>query len=196
MCTLPGEDRTFYSAKFSPYGNHLVTTATGANNAPLAEVWDAETGRKLLELDLQGARTFDAAYTHDGTRIVTVNRKTGLAVWNADSGKLVRTLDCPMEVHNLLLSPDGQRCLATWGPGRSFGKIQGASLWNIQTGKELLRIAEQAESLVGFSADGTTILGLDEPDGSSGTVWSSETGGVVRSIKLQTNDWQALPTRT
>jgi WD40 repeat protein len=183
LCTLPGEGKTFYSAKFSPYGNRLVTTATGPSNTPVVEVWEAETGKHLL--DLKGARAFDAAYTHDGKRIVTANPTNGPAVWNAETGELGRTLECPMRVHAMLLSPDGQRCLATWGPGRSFGNVEGASLWDVQTGKELLRSAGHAEGLVGFAADGATIFGFDEANENSGTVWSAETGKVVRTIRLE-----------
>lgn len=186
LCTLPGESKTFFSAKFSPYGNRLVTTATataGLQYTQVVEVWDAETGRHLL--DLEGARAFDAAYTHDGATIVTANRSTGAGVWDAENGELVRTLECPKRVHALLLSPDGSRCLATWGPGRYLGKIEGASLWDIQTGKELLRLARVADGLVGFAADGATIFGFDDADGTTGTVWSAATGEVLRTLQLE-----------
>src|SRR6185295_11281619 len=86
LCTLPGENKSYFSARFSPYGNHVVTTATVYTNReylPVVEIWDAETGRHLF--DLHGARAIDAAYTRDGTRIVTANRGTGtgVGVWNA-----------------------------------------------------------------------------------------------------------------
>jgi WD40 repeat protein len=188
LCTLSGENKTFYSAKLSPYGNRLVTTATasdGLNYTHVVEVWDAETGRHLL--DLKGApRAFDAAYTHDGTTILTAaNRSAVVGVWNAESGELVRTLDCGRQLHTMLLSPDGQRCLATWGPGRYFGNVEGASLWDIQTGKELLRMNGNAEGLVGFAADGATIFAFDNADGTTGTIWSAETGKVLRTIRLE-----------
>ncbi len=186
LCTLPGENRTFFSAKFSPYGNRVVTTATvaaGAEYTPKVEVWDAETGRYLL--DLKEARAFDAAYTHDGATIITANRSTGAGVWNAESGKLLRALNCPKQVHSLLLSPDGRRCLATWGPGRHAGNVEGASLWDIQTGKELLRLNRGADGLVGFGADGATLFAFDGAGGNTGTVWSAETGEVLRAIRLE-----------
>ena len=186
LCTLPGENRTFFSAKFSPYGNLVVSTATvsdGGKYTPAVEVWDAETGRHLLAL--KGARAFDAAYTHDGTTIVTANRSSGAGVWNAESGELLRTLDCPKQVHALLLSPDGHRCLATWGPGRDAGKAEGASLWDIQTGKEVLRLNRGADGLVGFGADGTTIFAFNGAGGTTGTVWSAETGEVLRAIRVE-----------
>ena len=183
LCTLPGENKTFLSAKFSPYGNRLVTTATEGSNTPVVEVWNAETGRHLF--NLKGARALDAAYTHDGTKIITANRSTGAGVWNAESGELVRTLDCPGQLHAMLLSPDGRRCLATWGPGRSFGKVEGASLWDIQAGKELLRMDGSAEGLVGFAADGATIFGFDGTNENTGTVWSAETGEVRRTLRLE-----------
>lgn len=189
LCTLPGENKTFFSARFSPYGNRLVTTATAYLNQKyvhLVEIWDAESGRQLFALKgVQGTRAFDAAYTHDGNSIVTANRSPGVGVWNAETGELVRTLDCPKQVHALLLSPEGQRCLATWGPGRDVGNIEGASLWNIQTGKELLRLNRVADGLVGFAADGATIFALDDETGTTGTVWSAETGKVLRTIRLE-----------
>lgn len=188
LCTLPGENKTYFSARFSPYGNRVVTTATVSTNlqyVPAVEIWDAETGKYLL--DLKGARAFDAAYTHDGSRIVTA-RSTGVGVWNAESGELVRTLDCPKKLHAFLLSPDGRRCLTTWGRGRDFGKIQGvqgASLWDVQTGKELLRLNRAGDSVVGFSADGTTVFAFDDTDKTTGTVWNAETGEVLRTIRLE-----------
>ena len=97
----------------------------------------------------------------------------------------MRTLDCPKQLHALLLSSDGRRCLATWGPGRSFGKIEGASLWDVQTGKQLLRLDRVADGLVGYSADGVTVFAFDDADGTTGTVWSAETGEVLRTIRLE-----------
>src|SRR6185295_11058810 len=74
LCTLPGENKTFFSARFSPYGNRLVTTATAYLNQKyvhLVEIWDAESGRQLFALKgIQGTRAFEAAYTHDGSAIV------------------------------------------------------------------------------------------------------------------------------
>jgi WD40 repeat protein len=186
LCTLPGEDKTFFSARFSPYGNRLVTTATasdGRGYTPLVEVWDAETGRHLL--NLRGARAFDAAYTHDGASIVTANRSGGPSVCNAETGELLRTLDCPKKLHAILLSPDGCRCLATWGPGRDFGHVEGASLWDIQSGKELLRLEVNPEGLVGFAADGATVFAFADANETTGTVWSAETGKVLRTIRLE-----------
>jgi WD40 repeat protein len=135
--------------------------------------------------DLKGARAIDAAYTHDGTAIVTANRGRGAGVWDAETGEPVRTLDSPKQPHALLLSRNGPHCLATWGPGRHLGNAEGASLWNIQTGQELLRLERAADGLVGFAADGTTIFAFDEPDGDTGTVWSAETGRVLRTVRLE-----------
>jgi len=186
LCTLPGENKTFFSARPSPWGNRLVTTATAYADGKYTfavEVWDAETGRHLL--DLKGACATDAAYTHDGATIVTANRDTGADVWNAETGELVRTLDCPKQLHGILLSPDGRRCLATWGPGRHRGNVEGASLWDVQAGKELLRLSRVAEGLVGFASDGATIFAFDEAEGTAATVWSAETGEVLRTIRLE-----------
>jgi WD40 repeat protein len=187
LCTLPGEKKTYFSARFSPYGNRVVTTAMVSTNReylPAVEIWDAETGGHLL--DLNGApRAIDAAYTRDGASIVTANRGTSVGVWNAENGELVRTLECSKKVHDMLLSPDGGRCLATWGPGRDFGKTEGASLWDIHTGIELLKLKRVRDGVVGFSADGTTLFAFDNPDATTGTVWSAETGEVLRSIRLE-----------
>jgi WD40 repeat protein len=187
LCTLSGENKTYFSAKFSPYANRIVTTATVSTNReylPVVEIWDAETGKHLL--DLNGARrAFDAAYTRDGANIVTANRGTGVGVWNAESGELVRTLECPRQVHAILLSPKSRRCLATWGPGLNFGKSEGASLWDIDTGDELLQLRRVRDGLVGFSADGATLFAFDNAEGTMGTVWSAETGEVLRTIRLE-----------
>jgi WD40 repeat protein len=186
MCTLPGENRTYFSARFSPFGNRLVTTATsteGLKYLPVAEVWDAGTGRRVLEL--HGADGTDAACTRDGGTIVTASRKAGARVWNATSGEPVRTLDCPGRIHDLLLSPADSHCIATWGPGRHLGSIEGASLWDIQTGRELLRLGRVAAELVGFSADGATLFGFDGTNGTGGTIWNTRTGEVLRTVRLE-----------
>ena len=169
LIKAPGvSDELFRTAEFSPYGNRIMTADPKG-----ASVWDAETGESLLRLNVPQA--MQAFYTRDGLRIVTASRQYEVGVWDAETGRSLRTIHSPKRVLRILLGPDGKRCLVEWGLGLEYlHPLQGASLFDLDSGAELVRLNEGADGLVGFSADGKTFFSFDGAGGYKGTVWSAK----------------------
>jgi WD40 repeat protein len=78
-------DRLVTSAAFSP-DNARVVTGSDSNNV---SIWDASTGKKLLEFRGHDGAVRAAAFSRDGNRIVTGGVDGNVKVWNASTGQLL-----------------------------------------------------------------------------------------------------------
>ena len=131
-----------YTAAFSVDGRHL---AAGSPHNGRLRVWETATGREVYETTGATAR-----YSPDG-RLLAARRGNTVALLEAESGKLVRSLG-GRELPYFLFSPDG-RLLAS--------RTQDGSLvlYEVQTGKPLhtwMYAGRPAASA--FLADGTRLL--------------------------------------
>jgi WD40 repeat protein len=126
-----------------------------------------------VELGREHLMAFSAAYSPDGTRIVTGNLDNTARVWDAQTGQPVSP-PLPHEggvLGYVAFSPDGRRVL-TAGEGGT------ARVWDTVTGKPLTGLMRH-RSLVGaasFSADGHYVVtGSQE----GGRVWDAATGRLL-----------------
>ncbi len=75
------------SVAFSPDGTRIVAGGGEYNKAGEVKVWDAATGKSLLELKGHTSRVYSVAFSPDGTRIVTgggeFNKAGEVNVWDA-----------------------------------------------------------------------------------------------------------------
>jgi WD40 repeat protein/tRNA A-37 threonylcarbamoyl transferase component Bud32 len=154
----------------SPDGRLVVTgggdsrfqTRPGA-----VKVWEAATGRLRHNLAGHAGLVSDVAFSPDSKLIASASRvidimgdfraaagtstPTGdVKLWDADDGKLVRTI--PGGLASVAFSPDGRR-LATAAPG-------GVKVWDVTTGTELAALGGQPGnvSVVRFSPDGKRLV--------------------------------------
>jgi WD domain, G-beta repeat len=119
------------SASFSLDGTRIVTGGEDGT----AKVWDARTGRPLLDLKGHTATVWSVAFSPDGVRIVTGSgafRKPGEAkVWDARTGTLVYALEGqPAAIWSVSFSQDGTRVI-------TFDDNGTAKVWDMRTGLEL-----------------------------------------------------------
>src|SRR5262249_14724180 len=77
----------------------------------VATVWDANSGMPLVELKGHRGWVRSAAFSQDGTRIVTQEATQGsttMKVWDARTGKELPAEAIPKTVPNERTSPDGR----------------------------------------------------------------------------------------
>jgi RNA polymerase sigma factor (sigma-70 family) len=129
---------------FAPDSRTLVTADNGNN----LRLWDATTGKELLEIAHHEHGVAAAVFSPDDTLVATSDRKT-VRVWDAVTGKLLQSLPGALEsINQIAFAPDGK----TLAAARADKKIV---FWDPRTGKELqtLQTDNPVRSVV-FSPDG------------------------------------------
>jgi WD40 repeat protein len=178
--SLIGHANAVLSAAFSPDGKRIVT----ASRDWTARLWDAETGKPINELlgepsgePLKGyaGGVHSAAFSPDGTRIVTASWDNTVRLWDA---KTVKPISEPLIGHanavvTAAFSPDGKLIVtASWD--------NTARLWDAETGKPI------GEALTGhkgsvlsaeFSPDGKRIVTASADR--TARLWDAETGKPI-----------------
>ncbi len=178
----------------SPDGARIVT---GHGWDEKALVWDARTGMSLFSLKGRpgpqtemafavglGDGEQSAAFSPDGTRIVTVGGQSGAheaTVWDARTGaELLVLTGHTNQVLCAAFSPDGTRIVTGCHDGT-------AKVWDARTGTPRLEMNGHRGELhiVAVSPDGTRILsGGGEPNKpGAATVWDARTGVALLELK-------------
>jgi serine/threonine protein kinase/WD40 repeat protein len=127
-------------------------------------VWDATTG--ATRVTLKDAFAVDAAFSPDGTRLVTAgsfrSAMSGATVWDLESGKVLHRLKGHFgQVMKVTFSPDGKRIAsAAFEGSRPSGEVK---LWDAVTGRELLSLRSNPAGRpmfleLSFSPDGHRII--------------------------------------
>jgi len=129
-------------------------------------------------------RISSVAFSGDGRFVASGNWGRGLTLWDAATGKALRSFTGHQErVNSVAFSPDGTELL-------SASRDNTVRLWETGTGRELRVMAGHMGDIgaVAFSRDGKRLLS----GGSDGTVrlWSSRTGQeIVRFVGVQDDEW-------
>jgi WD40 repeat protein len=116
-------------AAYSPDGARIAT----GNSAGAVNVWDAKTGKVLLEVKRHAKPVTSVAYSPDGTRIVSVGRKFDepgeVTLWDATTRRFLFELKGDgREVTSVAFNADGTRIVAT-------NLERGKQVWDATTGR-------------------------------------------------------------
>jgi WD40 repeat protein len=136
-------------AAFSHDASHLLTVSGQA-----ARIWDAGTGKEIAVLRGREHDVGSAAFSPDGTRVITALTDKTARIWDARTGKEIASLRGHEDsVQSGAFSPDGSRVVtASWD--------RTARIWNAETGKEIAVLHGHKDSLTSaaFSPDGSRIV--------------------------------------
>ena len=183
--TLEGHAGRVLSVAYSPDGTRIFT----GSDDTTAKVWDARTGKFLL--DLKGPRRHEVnsvAFSPDGTRIATGGSDKTAKVWDARTGKSVLELKgLTGQVSSVAFSPDGTRIITGSG---DFGKPGEAKVWDARTGNLLIELKGHTRPVlcVAYSPDGTRIAtgGGDTSESGEAKIWNARTGMLLLDLTRQT----------
>lgn len=152
-------------------------------------VWDAETGKRVLELEGHTGRVHSVQLNADGTRLVTASSDNTVRVWDMGKGKAILVLRDIADDgrYAASISPDG-KLVATGG----FYK-QHIKLWDVDLGRSLGQAIAYAElfwpSFVEY--DGC-ILFAGRFDQANFQSWMAATGGDKRAVEGVVNHTHIL----
>ncbi|HVJ82665.1 MAG TPA: protein kinase [Planctomycetia bacterium] len=178
--------------KWSPDGNRLLSAGTSNGGTGVAATWDGRDRRNLVAWRGPLLHVNDAAWSPDGSRIVTVH--DGYAqlrftdgklparafltdriayVWDSATGRVRFTLRGHADrLVSVRFSPDGATILTA-----SFDRT--ARLWDANTGKEraVLGGHDRSLSIAEFSPDGARLFTVEGSNAST-----SHTADMVKKL--------------
>lgn len=184
VALIPVSGSDGLTASFSPDGKRIATVA-GALGDGTARLWDAATGCEINVLrGNQSSAVLSAAFSGDGSRILTAFNDNTMRLWDGASGKPVTTIRVASEAgpSGLIaaLSPDGTRIAAA----PDFAKS--VNLWDAATGRVIVVLTGRdgtAASAIAFSHDGQRVA-TGWYDGTT-HIWDAGSGREVSILAGQ-----------
>lgn len=154
--------------RFNAAGTQLVTISDGK-----AFVWDT-TGKRIAEIEGHRHRGYfldlrSATFSPDGKRVVTLSHDDTVRIWDSQTGKQQLQIPAP-NAFSAHFTPDNARLLVV--------TKEAATMCDASTGEPLWVIRGGPDTSVGFSPDGTRIVGRR---GSVG-MWDAATGTFLMSL--------------
>jgi WD40 repeat protein len=172
-----------FNAPFNADGTRIAVGASGGDMAqgnaffPEVKIYDAQSGEEALALKGHVTRLSCVAYSADGKLVASgsmgrshstkFNRRGiapvpagGIGIWDAQAGKLLRTLEGHTDgTYCIALSPDGAR-LASGGEDEASSNWE-LRIWNVQTGEQLF-VRKCGINSLAFSPDGQHLAAGDD----------------------------------
>lgn len=164
-----GHQKQIISVSLSPNTKFLLTGAYDKE----ARIWDVETGRVVRTIGPLTDKINWAAYSPDGSKVVTAGRDGITRVWDAGTAGLLKELRIQSDfekksVNHSIFSPDGQLILTGGADGIP-------RIWDLQSGAVVRKFEglETYINTVAYSPDGK-LIGAASGDG-TGRVWDAHT---------------------
>ena len=171
---------------------YISSLTTWSRDSTMYQMWKSQFSRGPSFKKTRGDRTvplltlqheswvISAAFSSDGTRIVSGSQDQSVRVWDASTGAELTTLNGHTDyVNSVAFSHDGTRIVS----GSSDKSVR---VWNPSTGAELMKLNGHIESVnsVAFSSDGTRIV--SGSDDEYVRVWNASTGAKLKRLKGHT----------
>ncbi|BDI31535.1 hypothetical protein CCAX7_35860 [Capsulimonas corticalis] len=199
--TIKGGKSGFAFAALSPDQSRILTASDDQTidtdglyigNDVTFEIWDVKTGRETLTIKAGSATLKSAAFSPDGSRIVTAGSEgsfenNNVKVWDVRTGSKLLTLkEGQTAISSVAFSPDGRRIVT----GNDDNTAQ---VWDAQTRDELFKIKGHRDSVLSaaFSPDGKQVVTASK-DGDA-KIWNAQATGEALTIHGQPGGASSSP---
>ena len=150
--SLTGHIWPVFAVSFSPDGRLL---ASGSNDADV-KLWDISTGMLVRTMSGHSTSVTSVAFSPDGRMLASgsAEGQSGCVVkiWEVDSGRELRTLDCDDRVASVLFSPNGKLL--------ACASLVNIKLWEVSTGRIVRTLTKDnpySYTSIAFSPDGVKL---------------------------------------
>ncbi|MCP4697748.1 MAG: CHAT domain-containing protein [Gammaproteobacteria bacterium] len=185
VAVLRGHTKDVNTAAFSPNGRWVVT----ASDDGRALLWDASSGKILSVLRghckryvsksrYDTCKVITAAFSPDGSRVVTTSNDGTARLWDVSSGEaLVVLREHEGGVHTAAFSPDGQQVVTA--------SRETVRLWDMSSGEALsvLRGHEGGVHTAAFSPDGSQIVTAGGYADKTARLWDAKSGETLAVLR-------------
>jgi WD40 repeat protein len=170
-------DASVTALDLSPDGRTLVAATFDGK----AGLWDAQTGRKLHDLEGKRRQLHFARFTPDSRRVALVGFEPSVSLWDVASGQKLNEISSDTTAFAVAFSPDGAWMAYT---GR-VRRIEIARTSTLRTERTLeghshvpvsLAISPDGEVVAAGAADGTVRL------------WETRTGGALSTLHISESE--------
>ena len=166
---------------YSPNGTHLAAAGS-------AGIWiyDMAIHHEVALLTESTGRISGAAFSPDGSTIVSGYNDESILVWDVKTGKRKQALPTAQEwVSSVAFSPDGK--IIASGGACMEGLCPGITLLDSQTGEQRKSFGGGDTTLsVCFSPDGKTLASSGDEWDSNIRLWDVQTGELLKTLKKRT----------
>ncbi|MHA7772337.1 P-loop NTPase fold protein [Roseibium sp. M-1] len=159
-------------ASFSPDGSRFLTFS----DLRPTQVWDVQSGNRLLALQDKTSGENHAVYSPDNTRILTASKDGTATLWDAGTGAELLVLKGHADqVLHATFDAGGQR-IATASQDNT------ARIWDAVTGNEIAVLKGHTDTVttVQFSPDGERLL--TSSDDTTARIWDSSKGVEITRL--------------
>jgi WD40 repeat protein len=146
--TIQGHTNTVSTVAFAPGGEYIVSGSLDRS----IKVWDTASGREYNTLSGYGGGVGNVSFSPDGKYIACGSGRR-IEMWEAATGKHIRSFSGSAMMTSLAYSPDGKRIAA----GMRNSTL---AVWDVETGEALLNITghNKVVNSVAFSPDNKYIV--------------------------------------
>ncbi|MDB4413221.1 serine/threonine protein kinase [Pirellulaceae bacterium] len=172
---------------FSPDGSFLAVAESGYHPdrskrvfAPCdVSIWNLDTGERTHALKGNKRDAHSVSFSHDGKMIASGGKDGSIHIWDANTGKLLKTWPTGSSVLDVVFFPDGKSIAST-------GEAGNVQLWQIESTKieTTLRFSGTKGTALALSYNGALIACGD----SHGVVrlWDAKNGNLKLEFKAHT----------
>jgi WD40 repeat protein len=135
-------------------------------------IYDTETWKIVNRLRGHQATIYDIAYSSDGRRIASSSEDKTIKIWDAETGKEIRTITGQRYFRDMAWKPNTKQLAAVTPDG-------GIKIWDSETGREISNFTGGTQSVI-YSPDGRYLIA-----GTYGrmSVLDTGTGRIIKSIQ-------------